>query len=91
MTLKRFLVIFVRNSVIAVVLSVVILGGLGFLLAGRTGLENGAFWGLLLGLLSMPFVGFSLLMPRVGQSFGGLFRGWVDREVKLEDKDHHDI
>jgi hypothetical protein len=48
---KIFLLKFIRNIVISVILCIVILGALGFLLGGTVGLVNMMYWGLVLGLL----------------------------------------
>lgn len=48
---KVFLLKFLRNLVISVLLCVAVLGLLGYLLGGQEGLVNMVYWGLALGLL----------------------------------------
>lgn len=48
---KTFFLKFFRNLVVSIVLSVGILGLLGYLLGGTVGLVNMMYWGLALGLL----------------------------------------
>jgi len=51
MNWKIFLVKFIRNVILAVILSVVLMGGFGYLLSGKEGLVNMAYWGLAIGLI----------------------------------------
>ena len=51
MNWKIFFIKFLRNLVLGVVMGVVLLGGFGYLLAGKEGLVNMAYWGVALGLL----------------------------------------
>jgi len=51
MNWKTFLLKFLRNVVISVVLCVVVLGLFGYLLSGTVGLVNMMYWGLAFGLL----------------------------------------
>jgi hypothetical protein len=51
MNWKTFFVKFLRNVVLGVILGVVLLGGFGYLLSGREGMINMAYWGLALGLI----------------------------------------
>ena len=51
MNWKIFFIKFLRNLVLGVIMGVVLLGGFGYLLAGKEGLVNMAYWGVALGLL----------------------------------------
>ena len=51
MNWKIFLIKFLRNLVLGVIIGVVLLGGFGFLLSGKEGLVNMVYWGVALGLL----------------------------------------
>lgn len=55
MTWKGFLIGFFKYFVSIILASTLGLGALGFLLAGKTGLENGLIWGAALGLLGAMF------------------------------------
>ena len=48
---KTFLLKFIRNVVIGLILGVVLLGGFGYLLAGWEGMVNMAYWGVALSLI----------------------------------------
>lgn len=58
MNWPRFLAAFLLNLVLGVVIATAVLGGLGFVLAGREGLVNGAYWGVALGLVGGAISGF---------------------------------
>ena len=93
MNWKTFFIKFFRNVVISVVLSVVILGLLGYLLGGTVGLVNMAYWGLALGLLG----GFSIGIGMIFQAkfWGGegnykIFPEWNWFIKKSDDEDKPD-
>jgi hypothetical protein len=59
---KIFLIKFLRNLVFGTALGGVILGIIGFLLAGKAGFINMAIWGLALGLLGSLSTGLAMLV-----------------------------
>jgi hypothetical protein len=83
---KRFTFLFARNVVIGVVLATVVLGGLGFLLAGVPGMVNMAGWGVILGALG----GFSSgLAVVISAHYWGAYAGrfgaaWLKKETEGE-------
>ncbi len=61
MNWKIFLVKFTRNVVLAVLLGVLLMGGFGYLLSGKVGLVNMAYWGLAIGLIGGFSTGIGLI------------------------------
>ena len=61
MNWKIFLFKFLRNVVIGVIFGVVFLGGFGYLLAGKEGLINMAYWGIVFGLIGGFFSGIGVM------------------------------
>ncbi len=55
---KKFFITYLRNMAIFLVLGIAFMGLIGFLLAGKEGLVGGATWGLILGVISIPFTAF---------------------------------
>jgi hypothetical protein len=62
--------VLLRNVINTTGAAVVLLALYGFLLVGKEGLMNGAGWGLILGLISVPFSGFAIW----SKYWGGLRR-----------------
>jgi hypothetical protein len=58
---KIFILKFFRNILLGVIFGTLALGILGFLLAGKEGAINGAYWGAVLGLIGGFFSGIVLL------------------------------
>lgn len=58
---KKFLLKFFRNVVLGVVFSVLILGAFGYLLGGKDGFVNMAYWGIALGLIGGFFSGVGVM------------------------------
>ena len=85
----KFLKRFIINLVMAIVISVVLLGLGGLLLAGKQGLINGAYWGLLFGAMSGLSIGVLFaLQPSYWEDFAGRFAGWwVKHKEPAEDED----
>lgn len=61
MNWKPFLFKFLRNVVLGVVFSIVLLGAFGYLLGGREGLVNMVYWGIALGLIGGFFSGIGVM------------------------------
>ena len=61
MDLKKFLLKFFRNVVLGMVFSVLILGAFGYLLGGKDGIVNMAYWGIALGLIGGFFSGVGVM------------------------------
>ena len=51
MNWKIFFIKFFRNLILGVILGILLLGGFGYLLAGKEGMINMAYWGIALGLI----------------------------------------
>jgi hypothetical protein len=51
MNWKIFFIKFLRNVILGVILGILLLGGFGYLLAGKEGMINMAYWGIALGLI----------------------------------------
>ena len=58
---KKFLLKFFRNVVLGVVFSILILGAFGYLLGGKDGFVNMAYWGIALGLIGGFFSGVGVM------------------------------
>lgn len=66
-----------RNLAVAVVLSVAVMGALGYLLAGWNGLINLAAWGVALGLIGGFSTGLALLIEtKYWSGYAGRYAGW---------------
>jgi len=78
---KHFFIIMLRNFIITTALTIFVLGGIGFLLIGREGLLNGAIWGVIMGLASVPFMAGIIYMKYWGD-FAGRYSKWhFDKET----------
>ena len=73
-----------KNFVITISLTTIVLGGIGFLLVGQEGLLNGAVWGVILGLASVPFMAGIIYMKYWGDFAGRYSKWYVDKETKGE-------
>jgi len=82
---KVFLRVFLRNAIIATVMAGAIVGFFGFLVAGREGFLNGATWGIILGLVSVPFTGFIILTKYWGDYAGNYGKWWIKKEMQGEE------
>ena len=71
---------FLKSIIVGVFLSTVILGGIGFLLAGAPGLANMAVWGAVLGLAGGVMSGLAAMSAKYSQEIGGNFSHWHERE-----------
>ena len=74
MNWKIFFIKFVRNVILGVIAGVLLLGVFGYILAGREGMINMAYWGVALGLIG----GFS---SGLGIIFEAKF--WGDGNYKI--------
>ena len=61
MNWKMFLLLFLRNIVLGVVLGAAALGLFGYFLAAQAGFIGGVYWGAILGLIGGVFSGITLL------------------------------
>ena len=64
MSWGRAIFIFLRNTVISIALAGLVMGIIGFAIAGREGFLNGLTWGLALGSLSIVPMFFALVNAR---------------------------
>ena len=75
MNWSMFFKVLLRNIVLAMFVSSFLLSAIGYMLAGRIGLENGLGWGIILG-----FVGG--LMSAVGMIYPIFWGGYASRYGK---------
>jgi hypothetical protein len=81
---KHFFKIMLRNAVVTIALTTLVLGSIGFLFAGQDGLVSGASWGLIIGAISIPFMAGIIYMKYWGD-FAGRYSEWyVEKETKGE-------
>lgn len=74
---KRFL----PAVIAAPLLAGLVLGIIGFLVAGTEGFVNGAVWGIALGLLSVPFTAFTIYVKYWGDYSGRYGAAWIEKET----------
>ena len=87
MNWNRYYKIALINVFMIPLLSVITLGTLGYLFAGQAGLKNGVAWGLILGLVSVPFSTLVLRKNKYWAQFFGKIGNWYgDEESDGEDK-----
>jgi hypothetical protein len=89
MNWKIFLLKFLRNVVIGVILGIVILGSFGFLLGGREGLVNMVYWGIALGLIGGFSSGIGIIFEAKfwGEGNYKIFPEWNWFVKKSDDQD----
>lgn len=85
MNWRHFFVIFLRNVIVVTAAATIGLGLFGFVLAGREGLVNGASWGFILGLLSIPYSAVMIFYRFWSDVAGDYGRAWVDKEMNGDD------
>ena len=87
---KMFLVKFLRNMVVGTLLTVTVLGLIGYLLGGMAGLTNMALWGLALGLLGSFSSGLAMIVSAKywGVADNYQFHPLWNWFVKKSDNDH---
>jgi drug/metabolite transporter (DMT)-like permease len=78
----KVLKLFLRNIGPIVLLAGLILGSIGFLLAGWNGFVNGATWGVVLGLVAAPFMAMVILAKYWGGYSERYGSWWIDEESK---------
>ena len=84
MNWRLFFKVFLRNVIGTIALTVIILGSIGFLVAGQEGLLNGAIWGLTIGLMSFPFMAFVVYSKYWGDIAGAYGNWWFKKELEGE-------
>jgi hypothetical protein len=82
---KLFFKEFLRNTLTVILLAVIGLGGIGYLVGGKAGLANGASWGLILGLVGIPFTVILILAKYWGDFAGRYGQWWIKKETDGED------
>ena len=90
MNWKTFLLKFLRNVILGVIFSVVVLGGLGYLLGGKDGLVNMVYWGIALGVIGGFFSGIGVMFEAEfwnKDSHYKIFPEW-NWFIKKSDNDH---
>ncbi|MBN1665591.1 MAG: hypothetical protein JW862_00820 [Anaerolineales bacterium] len=85
MNWREYFIKFFRNAILTTLAIVVVLGLIGLLIAGQEGMLNGASWGLVLSLISWPFMGF-FMYGKYWSDYAGRFGSWwVNKESKGDD------
>lgn len=74
------------NMVLVIGGAVLILGLIGYLLAGKEGMLNGATWGLLAGMISLPPMAF-MIWAKYWGDYAGRYGAWyVYKETNGEEE-----
>jgi hypothetical protein len=81
---KKFFKLLLRNTVIAVTLTTIVLGTFGFLVAGKEGVLNGVTWGFILGLISVPFLASAIYAKYWGDYAGRYGQWYVENKTEGE-------
>jgi len=89
MNWKIFFLKFFRNLVLGVVIGVVVLGIFGYLLAGKEGMINMAYWGVALGLIGGFSSGLGIIFEAKfwGEGNYKIFPEWNWFVKKSDDKE----
>ena len=82
----KAILIFLRNTAISIVLAGLVMGGIGFAIAGREGFLNGLTWGLALGSLSIIPMFFALVNARFWGGYSERAGSWWYRK-QFENED----
>jgi hypothetical protein len=85
---KIFFLIFFRSVILGIVLGSVALGLFGYLLAGKEGAINGAYWGAILGLIGGFFSAFVLIFARFWGN-GGNYEKFPEYNWFVKKEDHN--
>lgn len=85
---KLFVIRFVRNLIVFTALSTLVMGGFGYLLAGKEGFLNLVAWGVALGLLGSVSSGLALLLnAHIWAGYSSRAGGWwFKKEAEAEDQ-----
>ena len=87
MNWRRFFLHLLRNFAIATGGAVLLLGTIGYLVAGREGMLNGATWGLMAGMISLPPMAI-LILTKYWSDFAGRYGAWyIKKETYGEEKE----
>ena len=92
MNWKIFFIKFVRNVILGVIAGVLLLGVFGYILAGREGMINMAYWGVALGLIGGFSSGLGIIFEARFWEDGKnvqMFPEW-NWFVKKSDNEKHD-
>ena len=92
MNWKIFFIKFFRNLILGVILGILLLGGFGYLLAGKEGMINMAYWGIALGLIGGFSSGLGIIFEARFWEDGKnvqIFPEW-NWFVKKSDNEKHD-
>jgi hypothetical protein len=90
MNWKTFLVKFLRNLIVGTLLTMAVLGLIGYLLGGMAGLNNMVLWGLGLGLLGSFSSGLAMIVSAKywGVAENYQFHPLWNWFIKKSDDDH---
>lgn len=86
MNWRRFFLHLLRNFALATGGAVLLLGAIGYLAAGREGMLNGAAWGLLAGMISLPPMAI-LILTKYWSDFAGRCGAWYIRKETEGDEE----
>ncbi len=84
MNWKHFFIQLAFNSIITIALASLGLGVFFFILAGQEGLVNGLTWGLILGIMSIPFTAM-VIMTKYWEGYSTRYGAWwIKKETEGE-------
>jgi uncharacterized membrane protein len=94
MNWRMFFIKFFRNVVLGVIFSVVVLGVFGYLLGGKDGLVNMAYWGIALGLIGGFFSGIGVMFEAEFWNKNGHYKifpewGWFIKKSEDDNKNDY--
>ena len=89
MNWRNFLLTYLRNLVLTLVIAGAILGTLGYNWAGVEGLKNALSWALVFTLFSAPFSALALIQRKYWGDFAGRYSTWfVKKETEGDAREH---
>lgn len=83
---SKFFKRFLPALIAAPLLAGLALGIIGFLVAGTEEFVNGAIWGFALGLISVPYTGFTIATGYWGDYSGRYGAAWIQEETEGENR-----
>ena len=90
MNWKKFFKVFFITGLATLLAASLLLGIVGFFLAGVSGFQNGLYWGFIIGLVSIPFTAISIF-ARFWGDVAGRYGAMVYKEdFKEDDQQHRD-
>lgn len=73
----------VKSTLMGTLVGIIVLGALGFLLAGQVGMENLAVWGAVFGLVGGALSSATIMYARYSEEIGRDYSHWrAEEEAK---------